>query len=1373
MARIIAEAGIQIEPETTGFASELRGDLTRDMAAATAGLDKTVQLRVVTDVAAAEKQIRAGIANVQRVAEQLVARIQARTTALITKLQEQTVKLAAKIREQVQKLRDKINLLLQPFWAKLRASMNAVAAGWRRISDAAARAAEQVRVRFNTALAAVAAGWRVVSDGAAAAARRVADVFEPHLDRVRDGLALLRGFGEQTFNAIADAAARAMVRIRRGWALQNLPLRVLRAYGVATFRIIGGAVVRELTPPLRAVRNAGVTAFRAVQAAGQEAAERVARGFRTVGDAGSRAFTRVGTAARSAFRESLNALGRFRDGFLSAEAAASRFSGRLGTLGGVARKAFTGIQRDLRNLQTVVERSGRGFQRLGERVERSGKLGRVAGGLFSGVGKIMEGLSGTAGSLTGALQLVGSGFLDIGKSVLSATGSIVKFSAIAIAGGAILGAITFAVGAAGAAFAGLPALVGAAAASFAVFKLGMDGIKAAYENGLKPALDKLKTQISDVFERTLTPAFQRLGNELIPQVTGQMKNLAQAFADGGVRIIDMVNQADNIKKIQALIDNTTSAVRDQLVPALQNIIQSFIDIGANSSVLRDMVGIFTDLTNKTADWLSEMNRTGETARAVSNLRSVLSSLEDLFFRLVTAAVQFFDEATPGMESLLDSIQPNEDIMRRLGAAFGDTARAAGDFIRAIPPGAWDSLTASAESFADSLGKIANHPELPAFLQNLADIINGLSTAFGVITDVVGGVASAFGAVTDAGDGFLDSLRNLTGGVPPAETQQQALQRVMRETGASADEAARQVGLLPPPIENVASAAENSGQRIQDGFMSPIAGLAGQAGSALAPLPAAVEPPFNGAAVAAQVGAEKAKAAAEAGFGGIPPAAGAAINPLPGAVTPPVDAAAAAVKAGADKAAADAQAGFRPIPPDAQAALAGLGPAVQGAMDAAAAAAESGSARVRDSVQRGFDAAAQAASATMPRVADAVRAAMDAAAQAADAGGRRIGDAVRAGAQAAADSAQAAMPRVSEAVRIAMDQAGQFADTGGRRISDSVRNGAQQAADAAQAAMPRISEAVRTAMDQAAQAAEDGGRRIADGLRSSTEQAAAAAEAGMQRIVTTITAGMAQATAAATQGGQQIQQALQTALERTVQITVQSWQRIVAAFQAGGQQAVSIARSTGQQIVSTFQALAGPMFSAGFQIISRLAAGMIAAQGAAFAAASSTAAGIAARFPRSPAKTGPLSGAGDPLRSGGVIVERLAAGMTAQSAAVQAALQPILAGLVTRVNSVSATPTLSLPGSAGTPRVGGRDQGPSLTDFVRAATTTSAADSGLLGELKAQTALLAALRGDVTAGGYSANMLERLDKLIDAVSGGGLSAGQRAQAMRDLADLGAF
>lgn len=54
--------------------------------------------------------------------------------------------------------------------------------------------------------------------------------------------------------------------------------------------------------------------------------------------------TKAGTATVTAGRAAAGAAGRFRDGFMNSAAAASRFSGIAGTAGGIARKAFSGLQ---------------------------------------------------------------------------------------------------------------------------------------------------------------------------------------------------------------------------------------------------------------------------------------------------------------------------------------------------------------------------------------------------------------------------------------------------------------------------------------------------------------------------------------------------------------------------------------------------------------------------------------------------------------------------------------------------------------------------------------------------------------------------------------------------------------------------------------------------------------------------------------------------------------------------------------------------------------------------------------------------------------------------------------------------------------------
>lgn len=1358
MARVLAEGAVEIVPESEGFASELRGDLNRDLTAATAGLDKNVRVRVTTDVDTAEAQIRGGLARLQVLSLGLLNRIQTRAGVLYRFLEQRVIiRTANKIREWVQKTIQRTKLLLEPYWRWMRERVDQIRRGWVRVRDTLTSAAEAVGRRWRTTLTALGSAFNTVRDQA-----------------------------QRVFAGLAEAAAPHLARLRRGIELLTTPFRVVRAYGQATFRILG---------------DAGTAAFRRVQTATAPMFRAIQTGF----DRAGAAARRWGTASANAARGVVTGLGRMRDGFRSADAAASAFSGRMGTLGGVIRRDLgnaTGTVRVLGRAITATARSasrdfegaGRSIRTYGNNIERTGRSSRIArtatrlfGGAVSALTKPVQlagrGLSTLQGSVSGLISGKG-GLAGLAMGFVTAGGKAALFAGIA-------GLVTYAVGAVGAALTGIPALALGAAAAIGVFVLGMDGIKRAFER-TKPAVEALKREVSDAFERTMIPAAETLANTVLPGMTDSMVRLAESFGNGTTRLVEFVARAENMRMINQIIDNMAQNVTGQLIPALENIIGAFIRIGSNAAIMRDIIGIFTDLTNRTAAWLDEMNRTGQAEAAMSSLRGVMDSVVALFFRLLTGATQFFTEATPGFTRLLDSITLNESVMRTLGEAFGTAAEAAGDLLAAIPPSTWQSIADAAGRLSDKLKELGNNPAVQRFFQSLLDTIPGVIDTFTQLADAVGtviGVFDDFKVGVAKADKFLADL-----GIGFTTAEQDALL------------AADAIGQVPPAIDETADAAQRGGQGIRDGLVPPLQTLPGEADAAFTGVNAAAGKlqPLPGTSAAAAAGAREGiisnlgplPGQADIAFGGVN-AAGDKLQPLPNT--------AAAAAAGAQ---AGVESGLQPMPGTADAAFQGVTDAAESGMEAARAAAETGATGVRDSVQTGMDGAAEAASAAMPRVSDAVTSAMDAAASAADSGGQRIGDAVRAGVEAASDAASTSMTAVSEVVESNMQRAGASAETGGQRIGDGIRTGAEAAAEAAEAGMERVPAAVEAAMDAAAAAAEAGGQQVEDALRTSTEAAAEAIEAGMERITTAVDDGMQQAVDAATDGSQQIEDALRTSFDAVVQLTEDAWRRIVQAFQQGGQQAVSIARATGDQIVSTFQALAGPMYNAGVQIIARLAAGMISAQGQAFAAAASTAAGIRAQFPASPAKEGPLSGRGDPLRSGGVIIERLAAGIAASGAAVQAALGPILASLVAQVNQATVNPMVDAAreilarlqsggpiyedltwrgASANVGRYndglldamdqsGVRDPRAFLEDFIRRNTpgdTPTGGGGGVLGELQTQTAVLIGMRGDLAGAGYGPDMLARLDDLIAAVTGNAGSATGKAGSLRDLSEMGAF
>ncbi|MDN5920368.1 MAG: hypothetical protein L0I76_35595, partial [Pseudonocardia sp.] len=232
-----------------------------------------------------------------------------------------------------------------------------------------------------------------------------------------------------------------------------------------------------------------------------------------------------------------------------------------------------------------------------------------------------------------------------------------------------------------------------------------------------------------------------------------------------------------------------------------------------------------------------------------------------------------------------------------------------------------------------------------------------------------------------------------------------------------------------------------------------------------------------------------------------------------------------------------------------------------------------------------------------------------------------------------------------------------------------------AGTAAEAGGKKISAAVKSSMDTAAAAAQAGATKIQTSISTSLNQAAEQATTAMNRIPVATKAAMTAATAAVTAGMAAIKQALEQTLTDAVKLTEDSWRKIVQTFTEQGRRTVEITQQTARACVAAITAQNGAMYQAGFTLISRLAAGMTAARAQAVESARATAAAIKAQFPASPAKEGPLSGRGDPLRSGGVIVQRLAAGITAQASTVQAALAPILARLSSRITDLGTEPMM--------------------------------------------------------------------------------------------------
>ena len=123
-------------------------------------------------------------------------------------------------------------------------------------------------------------------------------------------------------------------------------------------------------------------------------------GFQRIGGVASgltSTFQAVGTATSRALSPVINGIGRFGDGFRNADAAASVFSGHMGSLGGVARRAVDGISTGLSGLRERFSQAADGGNLLESTLGRIGAAG-AAFAAVAGLGSLGSEIIGVASS---------------------------------------------------------------------------------------------------------------------------------------------------------------------------------------------------------------------------------------------------------------------------------------------------------------------------------------------------------------------------------------------------------------------------------------------------------------------------------------------------------------------------------------------------------------------------------------------------------------------------------------------------------------------------------------------------------------------------------------------------------------------------------------------------------------------------------------------------------------------------------------------------------------------------------------------------------------------------------------------------------------
>lgn len=381
-------------------------------------------------------------------------------------------------------------------------------------------------------------------------------------------------------------------------------------------------------------------------------------------------------------------------------------------------------------------------------------------GLF---GSIFEGLGSIVGAGTKAFE-IGSGlaekFTGMATSGTKAAGGLasVALAAVTIYSGFVelgaqsavvlakLGAVTFVAGAAGAAFSALPAFLFATAAAGATVALGMDGIKKAYESNLKPALDKLKTQVSAVFEKTLKPAMAGIANAL-PKLSLGFQGVAFTVSTFLNRMAGIFTSVEGVKMLNEVLFNTSVFVA-ALTPGVASMITEMLKAAQVKEVFKILGEIIGMVAQKVGELFKRFSAGGESSlmvTALGQLKQVLGGVIDVISDLIVKATEFFTYAGPGVTDALGSIRRviGKIDFKSLGDSFGIFARAVGGFFDSIPQSTWDMLVDAVRELALKFKELAEDPNVQGFFNFLIMLIPVAIRTFSDFLGVIRAVINYF------------------------------------------------------------------------------------------------------------------------------------------------------------------------------------------------------------------------------------------------------------------------------------------------------------------------------------------------------------------------------------------------------------------------------------------------------------------------------------------------------------------------------------------------------------------------------------------------------------------------------------------------------
>jgi len=268
----------------------------------------------------------------------------------------------------------------------------------------------------------------------------------------------------------------------------------------------------------------------------------------------------------------------------------------------------------------------------------------------------------------------------------------------------------------------IPGAVAVMGLAFATAKLGADGIKKAFE-GLKPTLDKLKGQVSGVFQSALIPAVNNL-KVLIPQLTPGFKALALAMSAVAVQFTTMLKSTANVTILKSLLDSTRVVILN-VGSALAPIAQAFLTIaGVAAGALRDLTSGFSGAATQFAKFITASANSGQLLSWIQGGLDALRTLGQIAVQAGAIVAAVFNGLSQGAGDLGGALLP---VLKAINTALSGGAGAA-------------ALQALGHAFSE-VGK-AIGTELLSVLKVALPIITQVLTFIGDHATLVVSVATA-------------------------------------------------------------------------------------------------------------------------------------------------------------------------------------------------------------------------------------------------------------------------------------------------------------------------------------------------------------------------------------------------------------------------------------------------------------------------------------------------------------------------------------------------------------------------------------------------------------------------------------------------------